>query len=182
MVNKLVVSLILLLMLLGVAIYFRVEFKYAMVANNRNSFILKELNKAAKTKSINDNETQEDKIYAVMEKNGIKFATDFILIEDYLFKACDPNCLNNPSFYKNYSKMIDQIKLKRLWVVKHNQLEDKVAYYIQDQEEQQFVDTFLKRRSYISDHYKNISNLDNKEQALALVKIIDNKIIELKKK
>ena len=181
MVNKLVVSLILILMILGIAIYFRVEFKYAMVANNRNSLYLRDLNNALNS-TKNDNTSKQDKVISVMEKNGIKFSTDYILVEDYLYKSCEPNCLTSLSFYENYEKLINQVQVKRLWVVKHNQLKDKVAYFIQDKEEKQFKENFLKRREYISNQYKNINELDLKQKSLNLIKSIDAKLAELNKK
>ena len=117
-----------------------------------------------------------------MEKNDIKFASDYLIVEDYLFKVCNPDCLNSSSFYKNYMKIIDKIELKRLWVVKQNKLKDKVSYFIQDKEEKEFLTDFSKKRALISDQYNQIKTNEHKQMALDLIKIIDGKIAILKKK
>ena len=181
MVNKLVVSTLIILFVLGVAIYFRVEFKYMMVLNNRGSLILAELKKATK-EPLTANENMEDRISAVGEKTGVKFATDYLLMESSLFKSCGAQCLSRPAFFKNYSKLISLIQIKKLWVVQHNRMKDSVAYFIQDREEQQFLNNFVSRRAYISDNYDKISSYENKEMALALTQTIDAKVMELKKK
>ncbi len=72
--------------------------------------------------------------------------------------------------------------MKRLWVVRQNKLKDKVSYFIQDKEEKQFLSNFDKRRAYISDHYKEIKTVESKELALGLIKVMDEKILELRKK
>ena len=181
MVNKLVVSFLVVLFILGIAIYFRSEFKYRMVENNQGSRLIKEL-KIASIMPETLELTKEDRIFQAMEKNEIKFATDYLIVEDYLFKSCDPNCLNSASFYKNYSKIIAKIQVKRLWIVRQNKLKDKVSYFIQDKEEKQFLSNFSKKRAFISENYNDIKTNENKQLALDLINVMDGKIAELKKK
>ncbi|MGZ3725575.1 MAG: DUF3149 domain-containing protein [Pseudobdellovibrio sp.] len=181
MVNKLVVSLLVILFALGVVIYFRSEFKYKMVENNQDGRLVKEL-KTASIMPATPELSKEDRIYGVMEKNDIKFASDYLIVEDYLFKACSPDCLNSSSFYRNYMKIIEKVQVKRLWIVRQNKLKDKVSYFIQDKEEKQFLNDFSKKRALISDQYAQIKTNENKQMALELVKVIDSKIAELKKK
>lgn len=181
MVNKLVSSIIVVLMLLGVAIYFRVEFKYMMVLNNRGSMLLDQLNKATKA-PLAPQEQAEDRITSVAEKNGVKFATDYLLMENFLFKTCKEECVNKPAFYKNYIKLISQIKIKKLWVVEQNRLKDSVAYFIQEREETQLLSNFETRRLYISGSYDQLPSYDLKELSLSLIQAIDAKVMEIKKK
>jgi hypothetical protein len=180
-INKLVVAFLIILFILGVAIYFRVEFKYMMVLNGRGTLLLSELNKASKV-PLAANESPEDRVSVVAEKNGVKFASDYLIMENSLFHACNPDCLKKPAFYKNYSKLISQIQLKKLWVVEQNKMKDSVAYYIQDREEKKFLDSFKSRRSYISDNYDKIPNYDLKEMAISVTQAIDAKVLELKKR
>ena len=181
MLNKLVSSIIIVLFLLGVAIYFRVEFKYMMVLNNRGSMLLDQLNKEVKSK-LEPQELVEDRILTVAEKNGVKFATDYLLMENFLFKTCKEECITKPSFYRNYIKLISQIKIKKLWVVEQNKLKDSVAYFIQEREEKQLLGNFEARRLFISENYDKLPSYDLKELSLSLTQAIDAKVMEIKKK
>jgi hypothetical protein len=181
MVNKIVSSIIFVLFLLGLAIYFRVEFKYMMVLNNRGSLILNQLSKALKD-PVNQNENFEDRVAAIAEKNGVRFATDYMLMENFLFKSCKEECLNRPVFYKTYMKIIALIQIKKLWVVEQNRLKDSVAYYIQEREEKQFLNNFTTRRAFISENYTKLPSYDLKELALSLTQTMDAKVMEIRKK
>lgn len=181
MVNKLIYSILAVLFLLGAAIYFRVEFKYMMVLNNRGSLILTELGKAEKEAAASK-ESIENGIASVAEKNGVKFATDYLLMENRLFKSCSTTCLSRSEFYRSYIKLISQIKIKKLWVVERNIMKDSVAYFIQEREETQFLENFAKRRAYISENYEKIPSYELKELALSLTQAIDSKVMEIKKK
>lgn len=181
MVNKLVVSLILILMLLGIAIYFRVEFKYKMVAEGQNIQILNDL-KAIMKPEFSDAENRLEKIAQVGEKHKIAFATDLQALDNYLFKVCQPNCHTNSSYYANLNRVVDLIDLKKMWVVRKNWSKDTVAYFIQDQEVAVIKNTLLKRREYIADQYIKLPSYDLKEVAMASIKNIDEKIKELQKK
>ena len=181
MVNKLVVSLVVILMVLGIAIYFRVEFKYMMVLNGRGTLLLGQLSKISKT-PLAAGENPEDRIAEVAEKSGIHFATDYLILESALFKSCKDECLKRPAFYQDYIRLINQITIKNLWVVEQNRMKDNVAYYIQDREQNQFLNNFVTKRAYVSDSYNSISSYDLKEMALALIQAIDAKVMEIKKK
>jgi hypothetical protein len=139
------------------------------------------LNKASKV-PLAANENPEDRISNVAAKNGVKFASDYLIMEGALFKSCKPNCLNKIPFYKNYAKLISQIQIKKLWVVEQNKMKDSVAYYIQDREEKQFLDNFSSKRAYISENYEKLPSYEIKELALSLIQAIDAKTMELKKK
>lgn len=181
MVNKLVYSVIAVLFILGAAIYFRVEFKYMMVLNNRGSMVLSLLKKADK-EPLKAGETAETRIAQVGEQNGVKFATDYLIMENALFKACKTECLSRAAFYRSYMKLIAQIKIKKLWVVERNIMKDSVAYFIQEREENQFLTNFTTRRAFISDNYDKIPSDELKELALSLTQAIDAKVMEIKKK
>ena len=181
MVNKLVVSLILLLMLLGVAIYFRVEFKYKMVAEGQNTQILNDLKKAS-IDALGPQETRLDKIVQVADQHKIGFATDLQLLDSYLVKSCAEDCLKDPKYYESLKKLVDLVDLKKMWVVRKNWSKDTVAYYIQDQEVAVIKNTLLKRRSYIAEKYNDLPSYQLKETALTTIKAVDEKIKELQKK
>jgi len=181
MLNKLIYSTLAVLFILGAAIYFRVEFKYMMVLNSRGSEVLSQLKKAEK-EPLKPGETNEERIASIGEKNGVKFATDYLIMENTLFKACKAECLKRASFYKGYLRLIGQIKMKKLWVVERNIMKDSVAYFIQEREENQFLNNFASRRAYITDNYEKIPSDDLKELALSLTQAIDAKVMEIKKK
>jgi gamma-glutamyltranspeptidase len=181
MVNKLVVSLILILMILGIAIYFRVEFKYKMVAEGQNMQILKDL-KAVEKMQLKPEESRLEKIAEVGEKHKIAFATDLQALDNHLFNACKPECHVDSKYYKNFSRLVALVDLKKMWVVRKNWSKDTVAYYIQDQEVAVIKNTLLKRREYIADQYAKLPNYELKEVAMASIKTIDEKIKELQKK
>lgn len=181
MVNKLVVSLILILMLLGIAIYFRVEFKYKMVAEGQNIQILNDL-KAIEKQQLSPDENILDKVAQVAEKHKIAFATDLQALDKHLFKACQPNCHTNAKYYENLARLVALVDLKKMWVVRKNWSKDTVAYFIQDQEVAVIIATLLKRREYIADQYIKLPSYELKEVAMASIKTIDGKIKELQKK
>ncbi len=181
MVNKLVISTLVILFVLGAAIYFRVEFKYMMVLNNRGSLILSLLKKADKD-PLKPGESAEERIAAIGDSSGVKFATDYLIMENSLFKACKTECLKKAAFYKSYLKLISQIQIKKLWVVERNKMKDSVAYYIQEREENQFLNNFVSRRAYITENYEKIPSYELKELALSLTQAIDAKVMEIKKK
>lgn len=181
MVNKLVVSLILILMLLGIAIYFRVEFKYKMVAEGQNIQIVNDL-KLLQKQELSAEENKLEKIAEIAEKHKIAFATDLQALDSYLFDACKPQCLNDVKYYSSLTRLVALVDLKKMWVVRKNWSKDTVAYFIQDQEVAVIKNTLLKRREFIADQYGKLPNYELKEVALASVKIIDEKIKELQKK
>lgn len=181
MVNKLVVSFILILMLLGIAIYFRVEFKYKMVAEGQNIQILNDL-KVIEKQELKPNENLLEKIAVVGEKHKIAFATDLQALDNHLFKACKPNCHTDAKYYESLNRLVALIDLKKIWVVRKNWSKDTVAYFIQDQEVAVIKTTLLKRREYIADQYIKLPSYDLKEVAMASIKTIDNKIKELQQK
>jgi hypothetical protein len=181
MVNKLVVSFIFILMLLGIAIYFRVEFKYKMVAEGQNIQILNDLKTLMKAE-ISASENRLEKIAHVGEKHKIAFATDLQTLDSYLFKACQPVCHTNSKYYENLTRLVALVDLKKMWVVRKNWSKDTVAYFIQDQEVAVIIRTLLKRREYIADHYIKLPNHELKEVAMTSIKSIDEKIKELQKK
>jgi hypothetical protein len=152
-----------------------------MVLNGRATFILNEIKKSAKAPAAASN-APEELIAAVAEKNGVQFASDYLIMESSLFKACSTECLKRSVFYKSYLKLISQIQIKKLWVVERNRMKDSVAFYIQDREQKQFLDNFSAKRSYISDNYDKIPSYELKELALALTQAIDGKVMELKKR
>ena len=172
MVNRVVVSLIILLMFLGIFIYFRVEMKYSMVMNGRASDYLRSLSSAKSAAEIAD----------TVEKKGVQFALDYKLIEDFLLKTCNPNCYENADFYRAHLKIVKEIKAKRLWVVKQNRFKDSVSYYIQDGEEKKLEEHFLATREKISAEYTKIKSMEHKQLALDVIKALDEKIVELRKK
>ena len=181
MVNKLVVSLILILMLLGIAIYFRVEFKYKMVAEGQNIQIINDL-KAIEKQQPAEGDNRLEKIALVGEKHKIAFATDLQVLDKHLFNACKPNCHTEPKYYESLAKLVALVDLKKMWVVRKNWSKDTVAYFIQDQEVAVIKNTLLKRREYIADQYIKLPSYDLKEVAMASIKTIDEKIKELQKK
>lgn len=181
MVNKLVVSLILILMLLGIAIYFRVEFKYKMVAEGQNIQIINDL-KAIEKQTLSPAENRLVKIADVAVKHKIAFATDLQALDSHLFKACQPECQNDVKYYESLGKIISLVDLKKMWVVRKNWSKDTVAYFIQDQEVAVIKNILLKRREFIADKYAKLPSYEIKEVAMASIKTIDEKIKELQKK
>ncbi|MBY0451681.1 MAG: hypothetical protein K2P92_01515 [Bdellovibrionaceae bacterium] len=181
MVKKLVIILIFILMLVGVAIFFRVEFKYMMVLNGQSTLILGKLKKAVKLPA-NNITTREDHIAAVADENGVGFATDLSLYNKALFKQCAEACLTKPEFYRAYNKILDQVHVEELWVYAQNKTKDRVASYILDREKNQLLKTLQKSRAQISDGYGTITALDQKQMALDTIKKIDDKIALIKAK
>lgn len=168
-------------MLLGVAIYFRVEFKYKMVAEGQNIQILNDL-KAIEKQELKPDENILEKIALVGEKHKIAFATDLQALDNHLYKSCQPDCYTNAKYYESLGKLVALVDLKKMWVVRKNWSKDTVAYFIQDQEVAVIKTTLLKRREYIADHYIKLPSYELKEVAMASIKTIDNKIKELQKK
>ena len=181
MVNKLVVSFILLLMLLGIAIYFRVEFKYKMVAEGQNVQIINDL-KAIEEQDLKPDESRLEKIAQVAEKHKIAFATDLQALDNHLFKACDPSCYSDPKYHESLARLVALVDLKKMWVVRKNWSKDTVAYFIQDQEVAVIKNILLKRRQSIADQYAKLPSYELKEVAMASIKTVDAKIKELQKK
>ena len=128
------------------------------------------------------NKERLEKIAQVGEKHKIAFATDLQALDNYLFKACEPNCHMNSSYYTNLNRLVALVDLKKMWVVRKNWSKDTVAYFIQDQEVAVIIRTLLKRREYIAEHYIKLPNHELKELAMACIKSIDEKIKELQKK
>jgi len=181
MVNKLVYSVIAILFILGVAIFFRVEFKYMMVLNNRGSEVLSLIKKANK-EPLKAGETMEDRIAVIGEQAGVRFATDYLIMENSLFKSCKTECLKKAEFFKSYIKLISQIKIKKLWVVARTIMKASVSYLIQEREENQFLNNFTSKREWITENYEKIPSYELKELALSLTQAIDAKVMEIKKK
>jgi hypothetical protein len=181
MVKKLVILLIFILMLVGVAIFFRVEFKYMMVLNGQSTLILSKLKKAVKMAANNVTAT-EDHIAMVADESGIGFATDLSLYNNALFKQCAEACLNRPEFYRAYNKVLDQVHVEELWVYAQNKTKDRVAGYILNREKNLMLKTLQKSRAQISDGYSTILVLEQKQMALDTIKKIDEKIALLKEK
>ena len=181
MVKKLVIILIMILMLVGAGIYFRVEFKYMMVLNGQNTLILGKLKKAIKAPA-NNVETTEDHIAAVADENGVGFATDLGLYDKTLFKHCGDDCFDRPSFYRAYAKILAQIHVEELWVYAQNKTKDRVATYILDREKNQILKTLQKSRAKISSHYGAIKTPEHKQAANDVVKQMDEKIAQISAK
>ena len=171
MVNKLIFSILFLLMLLGVAIYFRSEFKYSTMARSHAMGLNSKMKEAGNAEAIVD----------TMEQNkGIVFATDFVQGEKQLAKLCKPDCLNAPEYYAAYGRLVESIHPEKLWAYK-NLFKDKVTTFIFQKEKQKLSDELFKNRMYFSDNYKSVKSDQQKGILLELVKKIDLKITELKK-
>ena len=177
MVNRIVVSLIMILMLLGVAIYFRVEFKYGMAAKNHSQILADELSRA---KSAAGETERLSSVLKTAQKFGIAFADDYKIIDEALVDACRPKCFAMAEFYDSVDKVVEMIERKKMWVVRKNRTKDSVANYIQNTEEAEIIQTLLVRRTYISDGYSSIASFDLREKALASINLIDAKIKELR--
>ncbi len=181
MVKKLVIILVIILMLAGAGIYFRVEFKYMMVLNGQNTLILGKLKKAVKLPTDNVN-TTEDHIAAVADENGVGFATDLSLYDKTLFTQCANECYERPSFYRAYGKILGQVHVEELWVFAQNKTKDRVAAYILNREKNQILKTLQKSRAKIADHYNAIKAPEHKQAAIDVVKKIDEKIAQISAK
>ena len=181
MVKKLVIILLVILFLVGVAVYFRVEFKYTMVQNGQSTLILNKLKKAVKqpTDGVHPAEVN---IAAVAEESGIAFATDYSLYDRYIWKACQEECINTEGFYRGYTEVLKQLHKEELWVYQQNKTKDRVATYIFDKEKTVVLQILKKTRARVSDHYNEIKNNDMKVAAVNLIKLIDEKIASMDSK
>jgi hypothetical protein len=163
--------------LLGVAIYFRVEFKFGMVKENHSenlnstlSEIKKMSNKVEKLNFVTNN----------LQNFGIAFANDFKLFDQALYEACNPNCLEISEFYTAVSKVLDNLERNKMWVVRKNRTKDSVAYYIQSIEEAQIIQILSDRKKYFIDSQLSIKSDEMRLKSATTIALIDTKINEFK--
>lgn len=172
MLNKLIFSVLFLLFLLGLLIYFRTEFKYTTMAKSHATGLNTKMQNADSAAEIID----------TVEKNkGVTFASDFSLGEKKLAKLCSADCLNSPEYYEAYGKLVDNIRPEKLWAFKENKFGDSATKFVLQQEKRKLSSELYKNRMYFSDNYKSVKSDNLKAELLGLVKKIDAKIAELKK-
>ena len=172
MLNKLIFSVLFLLVILGMLIYFRTEFKYSTMANSHSRGLNTKMKGAVTTDEILD---------TVESGKGLAFSTDFLLGERKLAQLCKPDCLNNAEYYAAYGRLVSNIHPKKLWAFKETKWKDNASLFIYQQEKRKISEELFKNRMYFSDNYKSVRDDKLKAELLGLIKAIDAKIAELKK-
>jgi hypothetical protein len=172
MLNKLIFSVLFLLFLLGVLIYFRTEFKYTTMAKSHATGLGTKMQNAGTAAEI---------VETVEKNKGVSFASDFILGEKKLARLCNSDCLNSADYYAAYGRLVDNIKPEKLWAFKENKFGDSATKFILQQEKRKLESELYKNRMYFSDNYKSVTSDSLKEELLNMVKKLDSKIEELKK-